>query len=202
MADCASEASEIAGKSAGVLLNLGIPNPDKLRAMRLAGETANLLHRPIVLDPVGAGASAYRREAIRGLLNRVQARIIRANAGEIQTLAGEESVSEGVDAVGTVHHTETLAKAVAERYECIAAVTGETDIITDGKRTVRILNGHPALSVLTGSGCMTLRAYSSVYERLGRCACRRSCRNRVYGNLRRAGGGTVGAPWELSCGAA
>ena len=72
MADCASEASEIAGKSAGVLLNLGIPNPDKLRAMRLAGETANLLHRPIVLDPVGAGASAYRREAIRGLLNRVQ----------------------------------------------------------------------------------------------------------------------------------
>lgn len=155
MADCASEASEIAGKSAGVLLNLGIPNPDKLRAMRLAGETANLLHRPVVLDPVGAGASAYRREAVCGLLNRVQARIIRANAGEIQTLAGEESVSEGVDAVGTVHHTETLAKAVAERYECIAAVTGETDVITDGKRTVRILNGHPALSVLTGSGCMT-----------------------------------------------
>ena len=55
MADCASEASEIAGKSAGVLLNLGIPNPDKLRAMRLAGETANLLHRPIVLES-GTGA--------------------------------------------------------------------------------------------------------------------------------------------------
>ena len=155
MADCAAEASEIAEKADGVLLNLGIPNPDKIRAMQLAGETANLLYKPVVLDPVGAGVSAYRRGALRRLLNRVQVRIIRANAGEMQTLAGEESVSEGVDTVEMVHHTETLAKAVAERYECIAAVTGETDVITDGERTVRILNGHPALSVLTGSGCMT-----------------------------------------------
>ena len=155
MADCAAEASEIAEKADGLLLNLGIPNPDKIRAMQLAGETANLLYKPVVLDPVGAGVSAYRRGALRRLLDRVQVRIIRANAGEMQTLAGGESVSEGVDTVGMVHHAETFAKAVAERYDCIAAVTGETDVITDGKRTVRILNGHPMLSVLTGSGCMT-----------------------------------------------
>lgn len=154
MADCSAEAAEIAAQADGILLNLGIPNPDKARAMRFAGETANRLHKPLVFDPVGAGASAFRKETSAALLKAVRVQIIRGNAGEMRALCGMQTTSEGVDAVKPDSCAEALAKTVAEEYGCIAAITGETDVITDGERTVRLLNGHPMLSSLTGSGCM------------------------------------------------
>lgn len=153
MADCSKEAEEIARKADSVLLNFGIPNPDKLLAMKLAGKAANSMGKPVVLDPVGAGVSVFRKEALSALLGEVQVQVIRANAGEMQVLAGEESVSHGVDSADS--DDVRAAQTVALKYGCVAVMSGETDCITDGTNTVFLQNGHPMLAGLTGTGCMT-----------------------------------------------
>ena len=154
MADCSEEASDIAAGADGLLLNLGIPNPDKLHAMRLAGETANRFGKPIVFDPVGIGASSFRKEASAGLLKAVQVQIIRANASEMRELCGLHSHAAGVDAAGE-NGNKALAETAARKFGCVAAVTGKSDFVSDGKRTVCLKNGHADLSRLTGTGCMS-----------------------------------------------
>ena len=128
--------------------------------MLLAGHTAHRLGRPVVLDPVGAGASHLRTETALRLLREVKPTVIRGNISEMRTLAVGSGTTKGVDADASDKITEeTLDRAVAfvksfaARTGAVIAVTGAIDIVADGQRAFCIRNGHPMMSAVTGTGC-------------------------------------------------
>src|SRR5690606_31361573 len=119
-----------------------------------AGKSANEKGHPIVLDPVGVGATAYRKRAVEELLSKLDVTLIRGNAGEIATLAGVKWKTKGVDAGEGTANITVAAKKVARLYRCLVAVTGETDIVTDGNKIIRLTGGHPLMTRITGMGCL------------------------------------------------
>jgi len=137
-----------------IVLNLGTLWPAQLEAMLLAGRRANLLRIPIVLDPVGAGATRLRTESALQLLRELSIRIVRGNAAELAALAGLDAKISGVESLSTVEDSASVALAFARRHQCTASVTGAVDVVTDGKRLLRVSNGHPLMGKITGSGCM------------------------------------------------
>lgn len=153
MADAPEEAAEITANCAGLVLNLGTPNPRKLQAMLLAGGEANRLQHPVVFDPVGVGASEFRRNAARDLLREVRFAVIRGNVSEIEALSRGMEAHRGVDADA---RGEDIAAAVklARTSGAVVAMTGVTDIVTDGVAVYRVANGHPMMRAVTGAGCM------------------------------------------------
>ncbi|PDX80337.1 hydroxyethylthiazole kinase [Faecalibacterium prausnitzii] len=156
MADAPEEVREITALSRALCLSLGTPNPRKADAMFLAGRKAAELGLPVVFDPVGVGASAYRQEIARKLLQDIPLTVLRCNASELQTLSGQSLVSRGVDA-GKAPELETLlplAGRFAAAHHCIVAVTGAEDIVTDGTTAYGIRSGTPLLRQVTGTGCM------------------------------------------------
>ena len=157
MADAPEEAAEITGSSDSLVLNLGTPSPNRFSAMELAGKRANELDLPVVLDPVGAGASAFRREGIGRLLRSIRITAIRGNVSEIAAMAGTKTEWAGVDAAMTAQspiETRNLAMDLARQSGAVVVVTGKKDIITDGKRSFTIANGHAMMGQVTGTGCM------------------------------------------------
>jgi len=156
MADDPDEAAEVTAMCDGLVLNMGTPNPRKLDALLKAGEEANRLGHPVILDPVGAGSSAMRRNACGLLLERVHFAAIRANATEIAALVRGTAAHRGVDAdleeaaAGPTHEN---AKQLSQETGAVVIVTGDTDIVTDGKTLYRVHNGHPMMKTVTGSGC-------------------------------------------------
>ncbi len=153
MADEESEAEEMTALSDGLLINIGTLNRHTLAAMHLSMRSAHAKGIPIVFDPVGVAATELRRQTTLELLAKHPVGIIRANAGEIAFLAGQASLSKGVDAGSAPENPLDLACSVAHRYQCVVAMTGQTDYITDGERTYACNNGHPMMSVLVGTGC-------------------------------------------------
>ncbi|MDR3092238.1 MAG: hydroxyethylthiazole kinase [Clostridiales bacterium] len=157
MADANEEAADIAGISQAVVLNMGTLNPRTARSMLIAGKAANLAGAPVVFDPVGAGASAYRNETAAALISEVKFAVIRGNISEIKYIAGLKSETKGVDAgEGDIDSADgqNIAKSLAKRLDCVIAITGATDIVSDGEKTALIKNGHSMLANLTGTGCM------------------------------------------------
>ncbi len=137
--------------------------------MLLAGKKSNALNHPTVLDPVGAGASKLRSETAQKLLNEVQFTAIRGNLSEIKALAHGSSGTRGVDAnLADVINEQTLqnvvafAKKFSQQTNAIIAITGKTDIVTNGTVTYAIRNGHPMMGLITGAGCM-LSAITAAY---------------------------------------
>lgn len=156
MADDPDEVKEVTAMCDGLVLNMGTPNPRKLDALLRAGEEANRLRHPVILDPVGVGSSAMRREAGRQLLERVRFGAIRANATEIATLVRGTAAHRGVDADiegSTMDAVDENAKRLSQETGAVVVVTGDTDIVTDGKTLYRVHNGHPMMKTVTGSGC-------------------------------------------------
>ena len=156
MADDPDEVKEVTAMCGGLVLNMGTPNPRRLEAMLRAGEEANRLSHPVILDPVGVGSSALRREAGRRILERVRFAAIRANATEIATLVCGSDAHRGVDAdtgETAMDESEVNAKKLSQKTGAVVVVTGDTDIVTDGKRLYRIYNGHPMMRTVTGTGC-------------------------------------------------
>ena len=154
MADAPEEAGEMAAAASCTVLNIGTLHREALEAMELAGKSANRAGNPVVLDPVGAGATRFRRDAVSRLLGALDVTLIRCNAGELAAIAGVDWQASGVDAGQGEMDVEAVAAQVARHYGCLVAVTGETDVLTDGERTVRISGGHPAMSRITGAGCL------------------------------------------------
>ncbi len=107
-----------------------------------------------MLDPVGVGATSYRRETIRQLLSEVKFALIRGNAGELATIAGEDWQAKGVDAGQGKTNLQEVAQRVAQRYGCTVLISGEVDIISDGQQTVTVNNGTPLFPKVTASGCL------------------------------------------------
>ena len=160
MADDAEEVAEITSTCDGLAVNIGTPSARGIEAMLIAGGRANELGHPVVLDPVGVGASKLRTEAALRIVREVRPAVIRGNMSEIRTLVAGGGTTRGVeaDAADTVTE-ETLdgAVAFAKKASCelnaIIAVTGSIDIVTDGERAYCIRNGHPMMSAVTGTGC-------------------------------------------------
>lgn len=154
MADAEAEVVEMARQADALLLNIGTLNERTVRAMQLAGKSANMYHVPVVLDPVGAGATTYRTQTVKALLAQIRVQLIRCNVGELAAIAGIDWRSKGVDSgEGTMDVIET-AQQVAKRYECFVIVTGETDVMTDGDSVETISGGHINMTRITGSGCL------------------------------------------------
>lgn len=155
MADDPEEAEEIVSMCGALVLNLGTPNPRKLEAMLRAGQAANRLGRPVVLDPVGVGGSELRKTAARRLLEQVRIAVIRGNASEIRTLVQGTSAHRGVDTDegGSFEASCRLAGQLADSVGAAVVLTGETDVVTDGRTVFCVRNGHPMMRTVTGAGC-------------------------------------------------
>ena len=153
MADDPEEAQEITRMCAGLVLNMGTPNPRKLQSMLLAGKEANRLGHPVILDPVGVGGSKLRMEAAKNLLQEIRFSVIRGNASEILTLVNGTAALRGVDANEITDDPLLIAKELANIHNCVVVLTGEKDIVTDGTVTYRVHNGHPMMRFVTGAGC-------------------------------------------------
>lgn len=130
-------------------------------SMLLAGKQANRLGKPVILDPVGAGGTSLRRNTAKLLLEQVQFSVIRGNASEIRYLAEGKTRGSGVDVSLTDAVTEDrlqaaakMAGSLAERTGSVITVSGEIDLVSDGKRTAVFRNGCPTMAKITGSGCM------------------------------------------------
>jgi hydroxyethylthiazole kinase len=154
MAHAVQEVEEMASAASALVLNIGTLSDEWVEAMVLAGRAANRAGVPVVLDPVGAGATAYRTETARNLLDDLGIAVVRGNSAEIATLAGHEAEIRGVEAVGSAAGPE-LAREAARALGCVAAVTGPVDHVSDGERVLAIANGHELLATVTGTGCMS-----------------------------------------------
>lgn len=156
MADDVLEAADITAISNALVINIGTLNQRTVEAMVLAGKKANELGVPVVLDPVGAGASGLRNETVKKILEQVNITILRGNLSEVSYVAGLSASTKGVDAseADSRRDARSVAVSAARKLSCTVAVTGAVDVITDGKRAAKIYNGHPMLSKVTGTGCM------------------------------------------------
>lgn len=157
MADDENEVCDITSISKALVINIGTLNSRTIEAMLKAGKTANEKNIPVVLDPVGAGASKLRNDTTKKILDCIKCAVIRGNLSEMSFIAGLDVSTKGVDSSDADSKNDKLsvAKTVAEKYGCVAAITGEIDVVTDLKRTAEISNGHKMLSSVTGTGCMT-----------------------------------------------
>src|SRR5437868_3185362 len=131
MAHAPQEVKEMASVAGALVLNLGTLSEAWIHGRLLAGAAANRSGVPVVLDPVGAGATRYRTETARRLLDKLEIAVVRGNAAEIATLAGQEAEIRGVESVGAAAGPE-LAEAAARALGCVAAVTGPVDHVSDG----------------------------------------------------------------------
>jgi hydroxyethylthiazole kinase len=151
MAHAPQEVEEMAAAAGALVLNIGTLSEQWIEAMLLAGKAAG---GPIVLDPVGAGATAYRTDTAKRLLDELDIAVVRGNPAEIATLAGRDAKIRGVESIGAEGSAEELAKEAATALGCVAAVTGPTDYVSDGERVIAVSNGHELLATVSGTGCM------------------------------------------------
>ncbi|KAH9942289.1 Hydroxyethylthiazole kinase [Epithele typhae] len=154
MATAPEEMADLSAAAGALLVNFGtIQNLD---GMLSAGRNYNLRRKPVVFDPVGVGATAFRKSSAAALLDAWQATVIKGNAGELAALANWAEVeAKGVDSVGKGFADPAgFVRHLAKKQRAIAVLTGKDDYISDGDRVVRLSNGHPLLGEITGSGCM------------------------------------------------
>jgi hydroxyethylthiazole kinase len=155
MAHAREEVEEMAAIAGALVLNIGTLSPDWVEAMLLAGRAANEHGVPVVLDPVGAGATKYRTETAQRILSEVRVAVLRGNAGEVATLVGVAAEVRGVESIGAGGDPADLALEAARRLGLVASVTGPVDHVSDGERVIRIENGDTLMATITGTGCMS-----------------------------------------------
>jgi hydroxyethylthiazole kinase len=155
MAHAIEEVEEMVGLAGALVLNIGTLSQHWIESMVLAGRAANERGVPIVLDPVGAGATSYRTDTARGLLADLRIAVLRGNAGEIATLVGIEAEVRGVESIAASGDAAELAREAADTLDLVAAVTGPVDHVSDGERTAAVSNGHELMATVSGTGCMS-----------------------------------------------
>ncbi|MGY4691244.1 hydroxyethylthiazole kinase [Salibacterium sp. K-3] len=154
MADAPDEAADMAAAADALVLNIGTLHPEQVESMYTAGRAASQKGIPVVLDPVGAGATPYRTNTARDLLRQLDVTLLRGNVGEISAIAGLDSEMKGVDVSGTNKDTAVIAEYAADTLGLPAAVTGPVDAVSNGRDTYHIYNGHSMMARITGSGCL------------------------------------------------
>ncbi len=153
MAHAEKEVEEMVSFAGALVLNIGTLTDTWVDAMIKAGKKANRLGTPVVLDPVGSGATAFRTASARRIIDEVKVSVIRGNASEILSLRSEDSRTRGVDAMHSVDEAAEAAGVLAQELGTTLAITGPTDLVTDGRRVIRVSNGHELMGYVTGTGC-------------------------------------------------
>ena len=159
MADELAEVCDIVHIASALVINIGTLNQRTIASMLAAGKEANAVGIPVILDTVGAGASALRTRTAEQLIKEIRFAVIRGNISEIKVLSGKETQTKGVDAAASdmadhIEGSRTLARQLANETDSVIAITGETDVISNGKTTYLLKNGHEMMSKITGTGCM------------------------------------------------
>lgn len=169
MADDLEEVEEITAICSALVINIGTLNSRTIESMIAAGKKANALGHPVILDPVGAGASKFRTQTTYRLLEEVKFTAIRGNISEIKTVDAGAGTTKGVDAdkndqitAETINSTVKMAQSLAKKTGAIIAITGATDIVANDEEAFVIQNGHAEMSKITGTGCM-LSAMTAAY---------------------------------------
>lgn len=161
MSDEPEDVADIQTICGGLVLNIGTLNEHSIAGMKVAGQTATELGHPIILDPVGAGASKLRTDTASMLLDDYDVKVVRGNMSEMKALAGAATTTRGVDVdPGDVVTEENLAesaafaKALAANSHAVVAITGAIDVVADASCAFAIRNGSPLMGRITGAGCM------------------------------------------------
>jgi len=154
MAHAQAEVREMVRVAGALVLNIGTLTSEQIDSMIVAGEEANNLKKPVVLDPVGAGATHLRTESALRLQERVKLDIVRGNHAEVSILAGLKGNIKGVESVGSGKNAVEVARSLARKHNQVVIITGKQDIVTDGKTVIEINNGSPMLGTITATGCM------------------------------------------------
>ena len=154
MAEAPEEVAEMAGMADALVLNIGTLSSAQVEAMVLAGRAANARGIPVVLDPVGAGATGFRTGTALRLLDELEIAVLKGNAGEIGTIAGIEARVRGVDSAGLTGDPADICRRLASRLNCVVAMSGPVDVVSDGSRVALVENGHPMMDTVSGTGCM------------------------------------------------
>lgn len=160
MAHAHEEMEAISSFSSALILNIGTLEPYWIESMIIAGKAAGKRGIPIILDPVGSGATPLRTEAVKRILGEVPVSVIRGNASEIMSLftTGDTIKIRGVDSLESVDSVRNGTRELAQELRKTIAVTGKIDFITDGQRAFEVYNGHPMFSRVTGTGCAATTA--------------------------------------------
>lgn len=153
MAHASEEVEEMVSLASALVLNIGTLTPYWIDSMLKAGKRANELNNPIILDPVGSGATTLRTDSAKRLLNELSINVVRGNASEVLSLAHKESRTKGVDSIHSVDEAADAAIILARELKTTLAITGPVDLITDGERTHHVSNGHELMGYTTGTGC-------------------------------------------------
>ncbi|HOC43659.1 MAG TPA: hydroxyethylthiazole kinase [Thermoanaerobaculales bacterium] len=154
MAHAREEVEDMAALAGAVVLNIGTLSPSWVDAMRLAGTAANRLGTPVILDPVGAGATPFRTSTARALARELEIAVIRGNPSEILSVSGLDAATKGVDAAHDVDAAALVAVQLASRLGTTVAITGQVDLVTDGEAALEVRAGHPLMGRVTGTGCV------------------------------------------------
>ncbi|MGL5670531.1 MAG: hydroxyethylthiazole kinase, partial [Cetobacterium sp.] len=154
MSFCMEEIEEIIGFSSSVVLNIGTMDKSMETMAVEVGKIANKLKKPIILDPVGVGATKARKNLVNLLLKEVRFTVIKGNTAEIKSLLNLDSLSRGVDSLEKDDSGEKLVKLAAEKFNSIVAITGEIDYVGNQELVFKIMNGHKIMGLVTGTGCM------------------------------------------------
>ena len=165
MAHAQNEVEDMVTYAGALVLNIGTLTDDWILSMIKAGQKASERQTPIILDPVGSGATALRTDSAKKIIDQTQVRVIRGNASEILSLRHTESKTKGVDSIHSVEEAAKTATILAQELDTTLAITGPVDLITDGRRVIRVANGHPLMGYVTGTGCtatVTIGAFLAV----------------------------------------
>ncbi|AQQ53084.1 hydroxyethylthiazole kinase [Planococcus lenghuensis] len=165
MGEAPEEAADLAALAGAVSLNIGTLNETTVTSMLIAGKAANKKGVPVILDPVGAGATPYRLSTVKRILEEVEVSVLRCNAGELAAIMGADWQSKGVDAGAGEADITQLARSSAKKLSVIVAVTGKTDVVTDGDTVIENASGDPIMTSVTGMGCLlsaVVAAFSAV----------------------------------------
>jgi len=153
MAHALEEVEEMVSLAGALVLNIGTLTPQWVDAMLRAGKKANALKIPIVLDPVGSGATQLRTDSAKRLTRELSIQVVRGNASEVLSLTSKEAHTRGVDSIHSVEEAEEAAVTLARSLKTTLAITGKVDLITDGERIYKVHNGHEMMGMVTGTGC-------------------------------------------------
>jgi hydroxyethylthiazole kinase len=165
MADAPEEVEQMVSLAGALVLNIGTLSTPLIESMIRAGKMANKLGIPIILDPVGVGATSMRTKAACRLLKELHISVLKGNGGEIGVLAGTGGTVRGVDSEGMSGDPISIVKDMAMSLKMTVAMSGVSDIVSDGKRTVVIYNGNEMMGRISGTGCMAasvVGAFSAV----------------------------------------
>ena len=166
MAHSRQEMAEMMHIAGSLVINIGTLDNEWIERMLFAVEQANANNKPIVLDPVGCGASVLRTQTARTLAAKANNLIIRGNASEIIALAGEASQTKGVDALDSSDTALAAAHALVTQYHANVVISGEVDYVVTASQTIRLSNGHHMMPYVTGMGC-SLTALTGAFAAIG-----------------------------------